>query len=274
MGLLKLYIEIFYRKFRTPIFIVLNIMLFSLVLLMVKIIVFDFPINDGENIVDYYASLSQLFGGIIGGLLTVIGVAITIFFANGDRKQDLELLDKPKLMTGGNVKADLTNEVIAPKLCTFNEIKERKVFYKSEIESIQSEYSIANYKPFDIYITNNADCILEGIILGNTIIYPFDFDFILKKGNTYSIDISQLYFINLGKSYEHIDLICSSLNEKKYFYTISGSEKTIEKGKRKIIEIKVDYLAERTKGYNKLYKKLEKQLDEEFFNYVIQKKTK
>ena len=271
MNLLIAYLKIFYEKFRIAIFIIIITLLIILTLLMTKIIIFDFPINNGENIVDYYLALSQLFGGIIGGLLTVIGVAITIFFTNNDRKHDLIMLDKPKIMAGGTIKLESKDNIIVPILNTYNELKERKVYFENEHKLIQENKSIANYKKFDIYITNNADCILEGLILGDSIIYPFDFDFILKKGNTYRIDLSNYFFTNNGKTYQNVDLIFSSLNEKHYFYTLMGNEKIIEKHEKKIIEVEIDYLAERTSGYNKIYKKVEKKLDDDFFRYLSQK---
>ena len=57
-------------------------------------IVFNFPLKDSENIKEYYTALSQLYGGIIGGIIggffTVLGVGITVYFANVDRKNDLK----------------------------------------------------------------------------------------------------------------------------------------------------------------------------------------
>ena len=80
-----------------------------------------------KYIVEYYGALSQLFGGIIGGILTIVGVAITIYCTNMDRKRDLILLDKPKLMTGGNVSgADC--DTITPQLCTSYEVDEKRLY--------------------------------------------------------------------------------------------------------------------------------------------------
>lgn len=266
------YLKIFYKKFRSILFLIFCVICFFMVFWMFKIIVFDFPINEGKNNVDYYVALSQLFGGIIGGLLTVLGVAVTIFFTNNDRKQDLIMMDKPKLMAGVNIKQINKDHIITPKLNTYNElINEKRLYLENEIDSIQSEYTITNFRSFNFYVTNNADCFIVGIILGNSIIYDFDTEYVLKKDTTYTLDLSKYYFINENKTYQNIDLICMSLNERNYFYSLSGNERIIHKNDKKIMEVEVGSMSERLSAYEKIYQKLEKDSQDSLFEYAAQK---
>lgn len=153
---------------------ILVFMLIGFVIFMHNKIVFGFPEKNSENIAEYYGALSQLYGGIIGGIIgglfTVIGVSITVYVANCDRKKDLIMADKPKLMTGGNINT-CNSYRITPKLDYLYENDIRKVYTRDELLEIDKEMCFANYKPFSIYVTNNADCILEGIILGDKMIY-------------------------------------------------------------------------------------------------------
>ena len=109
-------IKRFFRENKLSIlFWISMILLLVMMLFMCLVIIIDFPNKKGEFIVEYYGALSQLFGGIIGGILTIVGVAITIYYTNIDRKRDLILLDKPKLMSGGNILGS-DYDTLKPKL--------------------------------------------------------------------------------------------------------------------------------------------------------------
>ena len=234
-------------------------------------IVFNFPLKDSENIKEYYTALSQLYGGIIGGIIggffTVLGVGITVYFANVDRKNDLKKADKPRLLSSKNID-EYDSYRIVPTLCTINEFGNNRLYTSDEIKNIKEDVTIINFEPFSIYVTNNADCILEGIILNEEMIYDFDNPYILKKDKFYTFDLSNYYFVNKENNYDSITIICTSLEERRYYFTCSvDNRKEIYEG-REIIKSSIDFLDERIYNYDKKIKKLEKKLDYEFIKHV------
>ena len=234
-------------------------------------IVFNFPLKDSENIKEYYTALSQLYSGIIGGILggffTVLGVGITVYFANADRKDDLKKADKPRLLSSKNID-EYDSYRIVPILCTTNEFGNKRLYASHEIKNIKEDVTIINFEPFSIYVTNNADCILEGIVLNDEMIYDFDNPYILKKGKSYAFDLSNYYFVNRENSYDSITLICTSLEERRYYFTCSIDNRRAICGGREIIKSSIDFLDERIYNYDKKIKKLEKKFDYDFTKYV------
>lgn len=232
-------------------------------------IVFEFPKN--KNNVDYFVALSQIYsgiiGGIIGGLFTVVGVGITVYIANKDRKNDLKKADKPKLMTGGNI-VPVSDNIISPKLDDFYENGNKRIYLKNELSKLDKNLLFDNYNPFSIYLTDHADCILEGIILGDEMIYSFDKPYILIKGNTYTFDLSPYYFIIRNGVCNSITLICSSLEERYYFFSCSTEEEKKKINNHNILNVSVLSLEERIHLYEKKVKSLWKKLDAENTKYM------
>ena len=265
MKLFLIYLKRFYEKYRYLLFTFLIISMIFLCLAMIKTIIFDFPNDNGENNINYYLALSQLFGGILGGIFTIIGVSLTIFKTNNDRKNEIIRSDKPRLLCGENIKNDKKANLLKIKLMTIYETYEKTVFLYDEIIDKREYYS---FHPFDIYITNNADCILEKIIIAGKMIYPLEKEYILKKDNTYTIDLSNYYFAFDG-SIPNITLAVLSLMERKYYFTVSGNEICNKRGKAfKHYEV-IDYsLFERTKVYDKIITKLEEKLDNKSTEYI------
>lgn len=258
-----------YDKYRCLIFISFMAIIIFLCCLMIKKIVLDFPYKNGQNLTNYYLALSQFFAGVFGGIFTIAGVSLTIFLTNNDRKKDLLKIDKPKLLCGANIKNYDEDNIIIPLLNTIYECDEKTVYSYGEISDKAKKY--CNFKPFDIYITSNADCVLYQIIIGESIIYPLKNEYVLKKDNSYTVDFSRLYF-SFDDSIPDITICVLSMLEKKYYYTIAGNN-VINNDTRGINCYLIDDYdaAERVYNYNKKIEKLENNLELKSNIYINKK---
>ena len=244
------------------------ILFLIMMIYMCFVIIVDFPNKSDEYVVEYYGALSQLFGGIIGGILTIVGVAITIYYTNMDRKRDLILLDKPKLMTGGNVSgADC--DTIKPELSTSYEIDEKMLYLSDDLIKLNEGSVVSHYDIVSLYVTNNADCILDGIMIDDKMIYDFEEPYVLLKGKTYNVDLSDYYFLGEKNVCYEITFICYSLNERPYYY--SCSSKSIEKKQKNytLINLSVYFLDERPNRFNKKVRKLRDKLEDISWNDLM-----
>ena len=245
--------------------------LFLIVMIyMCFVIIVDFPNKSEEFVVEYYGALSQLFGGIIGGILTIVGVAITIYCTNLDRKKDLILLDKPRLMTGGNILgADF--DTIKPELCTLYEVGEKFLYLGDDLIKLNEGSVVSHYDIVSLYVTNNADCILDGIMIDDKMIYNFEEPYVLLKGKTYNIDLSDYYFLGEKNIFYEITFICSSLNERPYYYSCSSQSTKMKKENYTLINLSVYFLDERPNRFNKKVRKLRDKLEDISWNDLMLK---
>lgn len=264
-------IKRFFRENKWSIlFWICMILLIGLMIFMCFVIIFCFPNKKGEYIVEYYGALSQLFGGIIGGILTIVGVAITIYYTNIDRKRDLILLDKPKLMSGGNVLGS-DCDTLKPKLYTLYETDERFLYFSDDLPKLKKESIVSHYDMIGLYVTNNADCILDGIMINDKMIYDFEEPYVLLRGKTYKIDLSDYYFLGEKNTYHEITFICYSLNERPYYYSCSSQSTEKKKENYILMDLSVFSLDERVNNYDKKVKKLREKLDNNSLNEIIKK---
>ena len=248
-------------------FWIIMILFFIMMFYMCFVIIVDFPNKSEEFIVEYYGALSQLFGGIIGGILTIVGVAITIYCTNMDRKRDLILLDKPKLMTGGNVSGAC--DTITPQLCTSYEVDEKRLYLYDDLIKLNEGSVVSHYDMVSLYVTNNADCILDGIMIDDKMIYDFEEPYVLLKGKTYNIDLSAYYFLGEKNVCYEITFICYSLNERPYYYSCSSKSTKKKKENYTLINLSVYFLDERPNRFNKKVRKLRDKLEDISWNDLM-----
>ncbi len=160
-------------------------------------------IND-ENL---RGNIFIVFGAIMGGALTLLGVAWTINYQNQRRIEEEKNKVKPQIIYLHNIEDN-------------SEIKCIKIEPKKFL-NISKEGNFFKLWEFRFYVTDNADGVIKKVIVNKNII-NFQYQYLLNKDKLYEICLD-FYFVSNGNN--EILLVIEDLQGYEYIYKI---EYTIE----------------------------------------------
>lgn len=165
---------------------------------------------------DLFNALMGIFAALIGGAITLGGVAWGIVDSNKKRKEDFRIRDDEKkeeerkskipylyICDGEQpIKECLSSEAICD------------LFKSISLEELVVHYSIADV---NIKNSNNADVIMYGIMINNCM-YEFDDESFIEKGKSVKARFSANYIFNGTQFVENVALFCKDVIGNIYKY--------------------------------------------------------
>lgn len=183
---------------------------------------------------DAFQSFVSVYSAVLGGGITLAGVAWTIKDTNDKRKEEERKKHIPYLTVVPNAHDEVLIHIPITEIYDFNKIEDRKVF-KDNIA-----YSV-HFEKFTIKNISNAHILLTGIML-NDCTYIFD-GILVEKDTVYQVAIANSGWINLTEPLKSVVLIAEDMIGNNYFImcdttlnrTESGDEETDDGEKYRII---------------------------------------
>lgn len=155
---------------------------------------------------EIFTSIMGVFAGLLGGVLTLTGVAWTIKKQDEIRKEEEKKKMKPYII----LHPTLFGEVIQLNNYDLN------VDEKIETNKYKIDYFETKFNLFSVSITDNADLIWCGAIIGQSYIEFGEIKF-GKRGSTFTIDLNP-YFNDLRSNFEidKVSIVYKDLSENYY----------------------------------------------------------
>lgn len=182
-------------------------------------ITFPFYINWCGFLGDSFNTFVDVYAAVLGGGITLAGVAWTIKDGNDKRKEDLDRIElerKEEERKKYIPYIRLANEVQAHYAGRVNSVKHLNFDNPNEISSIENNtYYAIMINPFTVKNVSGSNIILKGIYLDN-VYHPFDSEVLVERDSVGQIQFPLNHWYAFAKKISSVVLIVTDIIGNKY----------------------------------------------------------
>lgn len=168
---------------------------------------------------DNFETFVTVYAAVLGGGITLAGVAWTIKDGNDKRKEDLDRIElerKEEERKKYIPYIRLANEVQAHYAGRVNSVKHLNFDNPNEISSIENNtYYAIMINPFTVKNVSESNIILKGIYLDN-VYHPFDSEVLVERDSVGQIQFPLNHRYDFAKKISSVVLIITDIIGNKY----------------------------------------------------------
>ena len=194
----------------------------------------------GEN----FNTFVSVYAAVIGGALTLVGVAWTIKDGNNKRKEDLERIEMerkeeerkkniPYLM--------LANDSTTPNTARITETNNLNFSKPTDVSKIKNgTYYVIKIDPFNIKNVSRSNAILKGIFL-DEVYHKFAYDILIEKDGLCQIQVGINHWFAFPKKISSVRLLITDTLYNEYTVECEMYKRQDDKPQKDIAPNGIEY---------------------------------